>query len=84
MLSTRTDITHRERLDKFGNIAAMLSERARQYVEGLTDVELAQLAESVDWPTQTNCWCAVYEAANWLRPHVKYEQRARAQKSAAV
>lgn len=73
MFMTSTGREHKDRLEPFGNIAAMLDTRITEYVTALTDAELHALKESCAWMSQTNCWCMSYEAAQWMLPYIDQE-----------
>jgi hypothetical protein len=75
---------HRDLLESYGCIAAMLNERARQHVEAMTDLRLAEFEDACKSASTTNVWCCAYEAAQWLLPHVEVELRHRANRRAAA
>ena len=84
MFVTTRGREHKDRLEPFGNIAAMIDWRFRQHVESLSDVDLHNLKESCEWVSPTNIWCASYEAAKWMLPHVNAELLHRARKTAVA
>jgi hypothetical protein len=42
-------------------------------LETMPDFELWALRRAVKKPGETNCWWAIYHAANWLRPAIETE-----------
>ena len=78
------DRASKDRLERFGNVAAMMDWRMRQHVESLSDVALAQMRDDCQGVSIANCWCFTYEAAQYMLPHVLCELRSRAQKTAAA
>lgn len=51
---------------KFHRMEAML--------KGMTDDELEVIMEEAEGVTSTNCKYPIYEAARWLKNHVRHEQ----------
>jgi hypothetical protein len=46
-------------------------------ITALGDEDLLELQEACTKPTQTNCWCFTYRAANVIRDEVETEVRQR-------
>lgn len=60
-------------LEPFAIVLAGMAESIR----ALGDDELRELRAACDKPTQTNCWCWTYQAANVIRGEVDGEIRSR-------
>lgn len=60
-------------LEPFAIVLAGMNESIR----AMTDEELLELWAACDQPTQTNCWCWTYRAANVIRDEVRDEISAR-------
>ena len=74
-----TDITDTEKelLTPYANAIADIFEK----IEALDGEELAALTKACDAPTSTNCWWAIKDAADFLKPliAVEYGRRTTAQ-----
>lgn len=71
-------------LDRYAKVIGFLYSLAQDDLAKMTDEELAEFGAALDGPTQSNCWFAVHDAANYLRPIYESERyrRPRTQETA--
>lgn len=64
---------YRDLLNPYGEIFGKMSDKIFQ----MPDSELQELSKAVNAVDSTNCWCMVYDAAQWLRERIDDEFRRR-------
>lgn len=60
---------HRDLLNPFGEIFGKMDEQ----IFDMSDADLKALSQAVNAVNTRNCWCMIYDAAQWLRGEIDGE-----------
>lgn len=73
---------YRELLNPYGEIFGQINEKLFE----MPDAELQALSKAVDAVDTGNCWCMIYDAAQWLRVQIddEFSRRKNIASAAAV